>query len=125
VTLHILKRIKKGGKTGRGGTSNRYRFCIDIVSGQPLKEVPGETPLQSSRQAKEVSGGTPKRCQASPERGVRRDTQSSKDNLKDNLRDGSASSSALGAVVGVAESLSTSDNQISEQADTEPRLTKD
>jgi hypothetical protein len=60
--IGLLQRIYKGGKTCRGGTSNRYRFCIDPVSGQ-----------------------TPTQCQASAQPSVRPDTQSSNDHLNDHL----------------------------------------
>jgi hypothetical protein len=36
----ILERVYKGGKTKRGGTSNRYRFNLDLVSRVPLGEAP-------------------------------------------------------------------------------------
>jgi hypothetical protein len=113
--LGIVERVYKGGKRGLGGTSNRYRFCINVVSGQQWKEVTGETPLKG---AKEVTGETPKRCQARPERGDWPVTLSSQEHLNNSLReDDASSSSALRAVVvGVAASLTSSDNPISERA---------
>jgi helix-turn-helix protein len=62
--LRILQRIYKGGQTWRGGTSNRYRFCIDPVSGESLgQRVPDDNLM---------SGQTPTQCQsgAQPRRSI-------------------------------------------------------
>jgi hypothetical protein len=48
-----------------------------------------------SQDTKEVSSQIPKKYQASTERGIRRDTQQSKDNLTDSLKEAPPSSSAL------------------------------
>jgi hypothetical protein len=65
----LLERIYKGGKTRRGGTSNRYRFNLDLVAGEPL----GQPPTQWQNGAR--PSGTPA-------------TQSSKDHLKNRESDG-------------------------------------
>jgi hypothetical protein len=79
--IGLLQRIYKGGQTCRGGTSNRYRFCIDPVSGvtlgQHVPDMSGDNDL--------VSGQTPTQCQTSAQPSVRPDTQSSNDHLNDHL----------------------------------------
>jgi len=85
--IGLLVRVKGVGKRGPGGTSNRYGFR--------LKEVSDVIPLPMSQDTKEVSGQIPKKYQASTERGIRRDTQQSKDNLTDSLKEAPPSSSAL------------------------------
>jgi hypothetical protein len=92
--LRILQRIYKGGQTWRGGTSNRYRFCIDPVSGESLGQRVPDDNL--------VSGQTPTQCQSGAQPSVRRDTRSSNDPLTENLN-GAASSAASESVVGVAQ----------------------
>jgi hypothetical protein len=83
--LGLLQRIYKGGiKVGRNYT-NRYRFLVDVVTGQTLRhnvtdgdEVSGETSRGVTPVLDEVSRQTPYNL---------------RDNLRDNLREAPPSSS--------------------------------
>jgi hypothetical protein len=120
--LGLIQRVKKGGKKGLGGTSNRYRFCINVVSGERWKEVSGaaergaaNAPLRGGERG---AANAPKRCSKQHERGAANAPNLSND-LSNDLSNGvdAAAASALRAVVGsVAASLTSSDNHLSEQA---------
>jgi hypothetical protein len=118
--LGIVERIYRGGMVARGGASNRYRFCINVVSGQQWKLVSGETPLQSGQSGRTSVRRDVELVSGHSRTSVRPDTLSSKEHLNNNLRESAASSSSAlrAVVVGAADSLTTSDNQSPEQAET-------
>jgi Helix-turn-helix domain len=91
----LLERIYKGGKTRRGGTSNRYRFNLDLVAAEP----PGQGVRNNDLVAREPStqwhastppSGTPA-------------TQSSNDHLNDHYILEAPPSSPFGNDAVVAE----------------------
>jgi hypothetical protein len=73
----LLERIYKGGKTRRGGTSNRYRFNLDLVAAEP----PGQVVRDNDLVAREPST----QWHASARPSGTRATQSSNDHLNDHL----------------------------------------
>ena len=118
--LGVVERVYRGGMAARGGASNRYRFCINVVSGERWKVVAGVPPLQSSRSTRTSGRRAIELVAGQPRTSGRRATLSSKEHLNNNLRESAASSSAAlrAVVVGAADSLTTSDNQSPEQAET-------
>jgi hypothetical protein len=73
----LLERIYKGGKTRRGGTSNRYRFNLDLVAAEP----PGQVVRDNDLVAREPST----QWHASARPSGTPATQSSNDHLNDHL----------------------------------------
>ena len=73
----LLERIYKGGKTRRGGTSNRYKFNLDLVAAEP----PGQVVRDNDLVAREPST----QWHASARPSGTPATQSSNDHLNDHL----------------------------------------
>ena len=73
----LLVRIYKGGKTRRGGTSNRYRFNLDLVAAEP----PGQVVRDNDLVAREPST----QWHASTQPSGTPATQSANDHLNDHL----------------------------------------
>jgi hypothetical protein len=134
--IGCLKRVHQGGKTRRGGTSNRYRFNVQTVkkdssnSGSDQKPTQYQRETRSQRDTRYQPGTNPVPSGNGTWSQV--GTRSSlSDNLNENLRATPSSSFENDAVVApeekkeVAEkeepSVASSDNLTSEQARTRRR----
>ena len=109
--IGVIKRLYKGALNGRG-RSNCYLFPLydrHSANFAPCQHVSADDTVQTTTPHSANDDVT--QCKSC--------TLSSNNHLKDNLRESAASSSsALRAiVVGVADSLTTSDSHVSEQAD--------